>query len=319
MKETAKQNAADVNRKVKDSVFTDLFKDKANILKMYKELHPEDAAVTVEDITPITLTHVIVNKIYNDLGFKVRNMLIILVEAQSTWSVNIIIRLLIYLIQTYQEYIHNNSLYMYSSKRMELPVPELYVIYTGDKKDVPHRISIRKDIFPYTYVPFDAEAEVITTREKGIIHEYIMFVKIYTEQCRVCETKAEAITETLRICKDEDILKEYLESRESEVYSMLDVLFDQQYQEEAMKKDSFREGKEEGRNEGLREGRSEGLREGRSEGLKEGRNEGLKEGRNEERTDALCRMINGGLTENFIVSLGYTKKEYSNALKKLAA
>ena len=283
MENESKQNTADVNRNVKDSVFTDLFKDKANILKMYKELHPEDTEATEEDITPITLTHVIVNKIYNDLGFKVRNTLIILVEAQSTWSVNIIIRLLIYLIQTYQEYIHTNSLYMYSSKRMELPVPELYVMYTGDKKNVPSRISIRKDIFPDTYVPFDAEAEVITMREKGIIHEYIMFVKIYTEQCRVCETKAEAITETLRICKDEDILKEYLESRESEVYSMLDVLFDQQYQEEAMKKDSFREG------------------------------------RNEERTDALCRMINGGLTEDFIVSLGYTRKEYSNALKKLAA
>ena len=132
-------------------------------------------------------------------------------------------------------------------------------------------------------------------REKGIIHEYIMFVKIYTEQCRVCKTKAEAITETLRICKNEDILKEYLESRESEVYSMLDVLFDQQYQEEAMRKDSFREGKEEGR--------------------EEGRNEGLTEGK----IDALCRMINGGLTEDFIVGLGYTKKEYSNALKRLAA
>ena len=295
VEETAQQNTADVNRNIKDSVFTDLFKDKANILKMYKELHPEDTAATVEDITPITLTHVIVNKIYNDLGFKVRNTLIILVEAQSTWSVNIIIRLLIYLIQTYQEYIHNNSLYMYSSKRMELPVPELYVIYTGDKKEVPPRISIRKDIFPDTYVPFDAETEVITTREKGIIHEYIMFVKIYTEQCRVCKTKTEAITETLRICKDEDILKEYLESRESEVYSMLDVLFDRQYQEEAMRKDSFREGKEEGR--------------------EEGRNEGLTEGK----IDALCRMINGGLTEDFIVGLGYTRTEYSNALKKLAA
>ena len=148
-------------------------------------------------------------------------------------------------------------------------------------------------------------------REKGIIHEYIMFVKIYTEQCRVCKTKAEAITETLRICKNEDILKEYLESRESEVYSMLDVLFDRQYQEEAMRKDSFREGKEEGRE----EGREEGLKEGRSEGLKEGRSEGLTEGK----IDALCRMINGGLTEDFIVGLGYTRTEYSNALKKLAA
>jgi hypothetical protein len=97
------ENNPEVNRKIKDSVFTDLFKDKKNILRMYRELHPEDKETTEDDITTITLTHVIVNKVYNDLGFQVKNKLIILVEAQSTWSVNIIIRLLIYLVQTYQE------------------------------------------------------------------------------------------------------------------------------------------------------------------------------------------------------------------------
>ena len=37
----------------------------------------------------------------------------------------------------------------------------------------------------------------------------------------------------------------------------------------------------------------------------------------EEKIEALCRMINGGLTESFIVGLGYTEEEYNNALKKV--
>ena len=294
------ENNPEVNRKIKDSVFTDLFKDKKNILRMYRELHPEDKETTEDDITTITLTHVIVNKVYNDLGFQVKNKLIILVEAQSTWSVNIIIRLLIYLVQTYQEYIHKKKLYMYSSKRMELPVPEMYVIYTGERKDIKEKISIREDLFPGVYVPFDVEAKVITAREKGIIHEYIMFVKIYTEHCRKCKTKEEAIRETIRICKDKDILKEYLSKRESEVYSMLNILFDQEYQEEAMRLDSYREGEEKGIEKGIEKGREEGIEKGREEGRKE----------------VLYRLIKIGTSEPIIISLGYTEEEYNKALKE---
>ena len=41
---------------------------------------------------------------YNDLGFSVGNRLMVLAESQATWTVNIIIRALMYLIQTYHEY-----------------------------------------------------------------------------------------------------------------------------------------------------------------------------------------------------------------------
>ena len=54
----------------------------------------------------------------------------------------------------------------------------------------------------------------------------------------------------------------------------------------------------------------------------EGLNEGLIAGRRDGMIDALCRMINGGLTELFIVGLGYTKGDYDCALemiKKLKA
>lgn len=40
-------------RKIKDSVFTDLFQDKKYLLQLYKALHPEDSAVTEDALADI--------------------------------------------------------------------------------------------------------------------------------------------------------------------------------------------------------------------------------------------------------------------------
>ena len=82
------------NFKAKDSVFYNLFQIKENVLQLYKELHPEDKDIKVNDIKLKTLTAIFVNYLYNDLGFIANDRLVVLVEAQSTWSVNILVRLL---------------------------------------------------------------------------------------------------------------------------------------------------------------------------------------------------------------------------------
>ena len=74
----------------------------------------------------MTLSRIIVREMYNDLGFIAGNRLIVLVEEQSTWSVNIVVRFLMYLGETYRRYIEKNDLDLYTSKKLELPKPELY-------------------------------------------------------------------------------------------------------------------------------------------------------------------------------------------------
>ena len=71
-------------RNIKDTIFTDLFKIPAYQLQLVKALHPEDENVTEKDIKLLTIQHIFVNGIYNDLGLLVRNKLLLLVEAQST-------------------------------------------------------------------------------------------------------------------------------------------------------------------------------------------------------------------------------------------
>ena len=217
-----------VKRNIKDCVFTDLFGNKKYLRELYLALHPEDTDVTEDDLTDITIENVLVNDLYNDLGFRVGSRLIILVEAQSSWSPNILIRALLYIATTYQKYIDERNLDLYTSKKVEIPKPELYVIYTGDRKNRPKELQLSKEFFPdATDLALDVKVKMIYGDNKDdIIGQYVLFTKVYDEQRKLYGRTQKTIEETIRICKERDVLKEYLESREGEVVTMMMTLFD---------------------------------------------------------------------------------------------
>ncbi len=61
---------------------------------------------------------------------------------------------------------------------------------------------------------------------KDIIGQYIIFSKVYNGQRKLYGNTKEAVTETIRMCKDRNVLKEYLENREKEVVDIMMTLFD---------------------------------------------------------------------------------------------
>ncbi len=92
------------NRKGKDSVFIDLFHHPKYAAQMVKALNPK-IELTKEDIEFVTLHSVLMIKQYNDLGLLVKGKLLICSEAQSTWSLNVLIRMFMYLAETYHRHI----------------------------------------------------------------------------------------------------------------------------------------------------------------------------------------------------------------------
>lgn len=218
-----------VKHTLKDSVFTSLFKEKRYLMQLYQALHPEDRDVTEDDLQDVTVSNVLVNEVYNDLGFRVGAKLLILIEVQSTWTVNIIFRALMYLVQTYREYFKSTGQSLYGSRKLKMPVPELYVIYTGARKDRPEEISLSKEFFGGKEICLNVKMKMIYDgREGDIINQYVAFTKVCNEQVKVYGRTRKAIQEVIRICKDKDVLKEYLESREQEVLDMMMELFDEQ-------------------------------------------------------------------------------------------
>ena len=238
-----------VKNKTKDSVFTTLFKDVNNVYTLYRELHPEDTTVTVDDIQIETLETVLINEIYNDLGFIVNSgekaKFVILVEAQSRWTDNMTLRMLFYISETYRRYLKETEQSEHLEKRVFLPKPEMYVVYTGSKK-ISDEVSFSETYFDGDS-SLDLRVKVLRQVEKNTLHgQYIGFSRVYDEQRRLYSNKLECIKETIRICIEEGYLTEFLDQHKQEVTTMLSELFDEQAQREQYDKAIRKESEERG-------------------------------------------------------------------------
>ena len=241
--DTKQTQEVKAKRTAKNSVFLDLFQDKKNLLELYKTLHPEDTDTTEDKLDIVTIDNVLTDNLYNNLGIMVGgNKLLLLLEAQASWTVNILIRILLYLAQSYHEYFERTSQSLYKSKKVKMPKPELYVIYTGNKGRKPDIISLSKEFFDGADIDIEIKARVIYESDKdNIINEYIVFCKVFNEQVKVYGMTKQAVTETIRVCKDRNILRQYLSSKEVEVVTIMMSLFDDEQIMRTYAKDMERE------------------------------------------------------------------------------
>lgn len=246
----------EMKRTFKDSVFTYLFSEPKYTRELYLYLHPEDQDVTEAECRLITMENILAVGEYNDLGIQVRNKLILLVEAQSTLSPNMPLRMLMYLVSAYKGYLMEHELSLYSTRAVTVPKPELYMVYTGNQTDVPEVMRL-SDLYEG---PGDAEITVKVLRggDDSILGQYVAFCKIADAQRTLHGLTKEAIQETMRICQERGVLMPFLAARRKEVIDIMEMLFSQEEVWEMTKREIARDAKKEGRQEGRQEGRREG-------------------------------------------------------------
>ena len=253
-------NKKGINRKIKDTVFTALFKIPKYKLLLYKALNPKEKDITETDIKTITLKTILTSGLYNDLGLLVKNKIIFLIEAQSTWSINIIVRMLMYLSDTYKKFFEENNSNLYGTKKINLLMPELYVLYLGKNKIFKKEYSLNEEYFEGKG-PIDLKVKLITTRsKKDILKEYIEFAHRSDEFRKNKKKPTEKdIIRFLNKCIRDNVLSEFLQNHMEEVMSIETMLFDQDYVSEMYERELFEEGKAEGKAEGIQQGMQQGI------------------------------------------------------------
>lgn len=249
------EETSKTKRKSKDSVFVNLFENAENVLRLYKELHPEDTQVTVEDIQIQTIKSVLVNTLYNDLGFIVKDRFVMLVEAQSAWNPNMPLRMLFYLAETYRRYLADTVQSEHSSTKVKIPKPELYVVYSGEQ-NCPETVSFSENFFDGDS-PVELKVKVLNEVDVTIYGQYIGFCKVFNEQRKIYQDSIMCAKETIRICIEKGYLVSYLREHEKEVVDMMSELFDEEYQRAAYNRASQKDAIEKGRAEGKAEGKAE--------------------------------------------------------------
>ena len=88
---------------------------------------------------------------------------------------------------------------------------------------------LSKEFFYGVDIDIEVRAKVIYESDtEDIINQYIIFCKIFNEQTKQHGMTQKAVTETIRICKNRNVLKEYLVQREKEVVTIMMSLFDEE-------------------------------------------------------------------------------------------
>ena len=215
-----------VKHNVRDSVFTKMLSTKKRSLEFYKAICPDDVKATEDDLEIITLRPVFTSSRYNDFSLRVRDELLVFVEAQSRWNINVVFRLFLYLalywLWYYADGKHNKELF--DQKKIRLAKPRAYILYSGDKK-IPGRLSVRKLFYKNDPDMPDFVARVISgdpNRPDGtILDQFSFFERTFAEQQKLYDNAEDVVINTIRICLAAGALVEFFEENRGELENIM--------------------------------------------------------------------------------------------------
>ncbi len=240
-----------VKKNAKSSVFTHIFSIPKYKRELYLSFHPKDKNIEDKEIKTWTLSSTFTNIQINDLGLLVRDIILLLVEAQSVWTLNILPRVFEYLAESFNRYVIETNQNIYGTKKVNLPKPELYVLYTGKKQIKEKIICLNKEFF-HNEAPIDIKINVITLKNASkIVKEYIKFSKELDKNNEKYGFTKKSINETIKYCIEHNILREYLTENKKEVYNIMTSVYDQKTATYMYGREQYAEGKSEGISEGI--------------------------------------------------------------------
>jgi len=246
------------NKQYRDSVFCHYFKDKVRLLSLCNAILDTDYK-DIADLTITTLPGTFFNAQKNDISCKLGDRFLVLVEHQTTVNDNMPFRCLSYVTELLNNLIEDKRK-LYRHKLIMFPVPEFVVLYNG-KEDEPlkkemrlsdafggDRHSIELVVTAYN-INYGLEQPLL---EKCIyLHDYSFFVgKV---KAGVGEGKAidEAITNAVKYCIENGVMKDYLEENAKEVFTLTRMEWNIDDAKVAWEEEAWEGGRNEGRNEGI--------------------------------------------------------------------
>lgn len=244
-------------RTYKDSLFRNIFNDKKRLASLYRALTGE--TIRPRDIRLTTLRGVFYNDIKNDISFRIGDRDVILMEHQSSWNPNMPLRMLWYLGKLYTKELSHREI-IYRDRQVYIPTPEFYVFYNGNQERPAHEILRLSDAFQKKTtsiellvncynINYDTPSDLLDGCYE--LRCYSIFVQKVRDGVQTGLELSTAIRQAIAYCKTHDILADYFQKNESEVFDMVNFKWDQKRALEIAKEDSFANGKEEGKEEGI--------------------------------------------------------------------
>lgn len=237
------------NRKVKDSVFVDLFQEcsdaKKNALSLYNAL--ENTSLDNPDIIKnIKIDDTLYMNLKNDVSFMVENKLLVLVEHQSTVNENMPLRCLLYAGRLYEKIVKKEV--RYRKKLVKVPTPEFIVLYNGTEEYPEHNTlklsnafafdneNIVLELIVHVY-NINSEINSDLLKRCNVLNQYTTFM----ECIRKYRNDEDGYNKAIKECIDNGVLKEYLIEKGSEVRNMLIAEYDYEMDMAVQREEAYEE------------------------------------------------------------------------------
>lgn len=238
-------------RTYKDSLFRNIFNDKTRLKRLYRALSGRE--VKVRDIKMNTLRGTFFSDVKNDISFRVEDRLIILLEQQSTWNMNMPLRFLWYLARLYRNYVPKNM--QYHSSQVKLPTPEFYVLYNGREPQQDYQVLCLEDAFseqshgdselclhvPCYNVNYAPGREILQKCYE--LRSYSAFIAKVREKADSGASLETAIREAIAYCINNDFMADYFSENESEVLDMVSAKWDWNEALKVAKEEKYEDGR----------------------------------------------------------------------------
>ena len=226
-----------INRKYKDSVFTDLFGSdrdgKKNFLELYNALSGADYKLGEVNLERKVIEQSLYKTFNNDVSWEIDGKLIVLVEHQSTINENMPFRCLEYVTRIYEGIVPVKK--RYAERVCKIPNPDFYVVYIG-KDSLPLKQELRlSDAF---YKKDSTNLEVVVkvrnctnpdllpvTKNCDILKQYCQFIEL-VEQNYNTKNPQRGFRKAIDQAIKKGILSEYLDRKNREVTNMLCAKYD---------------------------------------------------------------------------------------------
>ena len=235
-------------RNHQDTIFSILYSDPECILDLYYTLHPEDRnhGITTGQIEQITLKNIFLAQRHNDVAFLIGNRLIVLVEHQSTINENMPLRMLFYVADEYEKIITSFKEKLYREKRIRIPRPEFYIVYTGKRPwhcgelrlSEAYGMAVSENAPLELRVRVICEEEMQTTQNTlGSYYDFIRFVKNNIDRGKI---SIDAVKDYVHQFAGSELFRAFLEKLSvEEVIKMTNYEFDLEEAKEVWREEDF--------------------------------------------------------------------------------
>lgn len=230
------------NRKIRDTVFCHYMSTEQNLLELGNALkgtqYTDPSSISIN-----TLDGSFYSNIKNDISFLMDNLMVVLIEHQTTINPNMPLRFLSYVDELFRRYTQPQQKKIYSSELVKLPTPNFYVFYDGDDNSFDSHTLRLSDAFEIPSNNLELTVNVYnlaTGKSKALknicqpLNEYSIFSNKYKDFRKQNLTIDESVREATHYCLEHNIMYDYLKNNESEVISMFGFEWNEKEEREAL-------------------------------------------------------------------------------------